>query len=60
MNCYCLAGSFCKLVLLLFAAYCLALCTAMACVSVFQCLDLYAAFNGIAVTPLHVPELVSQ
>ena len=53
MNCYCLSGF--KRVLLLFA-----LCIAMARVSVFQCFDLYAAFHCIAVTPLHIPELVSQ
>ena len=59
MNCYCLAG-FSKRVFALFAVYCLALCIAMACVSVFQRLDLYAAFYCIAVTPLPVSELISQ
>ena len=63
MNYYCLAGlllCFSKRVFALFAVYCLALCIVMACVSVFQCLDLYAAFYCIAVTPLCIPELESQ
>ena len=53
-----------------FAAFCAAcfyaaftadwLTVTMSCVSAFQCLDLCIAFHCIAVTPLRLPELVSQ